>query len=135
MGGRGVSSSSESKTINGRPVLDTARGYEIWNIGRNAPKGYVPLIKGTGENAKTAYIKSQYADEFSKNTMTGRVGVNSADRVLVSQINRTSTRIQQLKSGKVTPKGESVENAIKRNERLLEAQKLVRKLRLDIYNR
>lgn len=44
-------------------------------------------------------------------------------------------QIEQLKNGKATPKGESVENAIKRNEKLLEAQKLVRKLRLDIYNR
>lgn len=66
MGGRGASSSAGTKTIQGRPVVTSATGYQIWNIGRNAPKGYVPLIKGRGENAQTAYIKHPLADDLAK---------------------------------------------------------------------
>lgn len=66
MGGRGASSSAGIKTIQGRPVVTSATGYQIWNIGRNAPKGYVPLIKGHGENAQTAYIKHPLADDLAK---------------------------------------------------------------------
>lgn len=121
-----------TRTIDGQEVLDTAMGYDIWLIGRNAPDGYVGLIKGRGESAKTAYIKSQYADEFNRNLTTGRVGVNGSARVLNAQIKRTKTKIEALKSGKMKVKG-SVEAAIRRNEKLLAAQELTMKLRRDIY--
>lgn len=135
MGGRGASSgnTSKSRTINGIPVVENATTYEIWKIGTNAPKGYVGLIKGSGSNAQTAYIKSQYADEFARNLRTGRINVNESVKVLNTQINRTKTKIRDLESGKSTPQTGSVENAIKRNKKLLEAQELVMKLRKDIY--
>lgn len=135
MGGRGASSGNTSKlrTINGRPVVENATTYEIWNIGTNAPKGYVGLIKGSGSNKKIAYIKSQYADEFARNLTASRTNINASTRVLNAQINRTKTKIINLESGKNKPKTGSVENAIKRNKKLLEAQELVMKLRRDIY--
>lgn len=135
MGGRGASSgnTSKSRTINGRPVVENATTYEIWNIGTNAPKGYVGLIKGSGANAQTAYIKSQYADEFAKNLTASRTNINASARELNAQINRTRTKIRDLESGKSVPKTGSVENALKRNKKLLEAQELVMKLRKDIY--
>lgn len=135
MGGRGASSgnTSKSRTINGIPVVENATTYEIWKIGTNAPKGYVGLIKGSGSNAQTAYIKSQYADEFARNLSIGRINVNENTKVLNTQINRTKAKIRNLESGKSTPQTGSVENALKRNKKLLEAQELVMKLRKDIY--
>lgn len=135
MGGRGASSgnTSKSRTINGIPVVENATTYEIWKIGTNAPKGYVGLIKGSGSNAQTAFIKSQYADEFARNLSIGRINVNENTKVLNTQINRTKAKIRNLESGKSTPQTGSVENALKRNKKLLEAQELVMKLRKDIY--
>ena len=135
MGGRGAISgnTSKSRTINGRPVVENATTYEIWNIGTNAPKGYVGLIKGSGANAQTAYIKSQYADEFAKNLTASRTNINASAKELNAQINRTRTKIRDLESGKSVPKTGSVENVLKRNKKLLEAQELVMKLRKDIY--
>lgn len=87
MGGRGASSSVGTKTIQGRPVVASATGYQIWNIGRNAPKGYVPLIKGSGENAQTAYIKHPLADDLAKSghyasNAVGYQRVETAEREL-----------------------------------------------------
>ena len=76
MGGRGASSSVGTKTIQGRPVVTSATGYQIWNIGRNAPKGYVPLIKGSGRNTQTAYIKHPLADDLAKSGRYARSAAN-----------------------------------------------------------
>ena len=135
MGGRGASSGNtrKSRTINGSPVVENATTYEIWRIGTNAPRGYVGLIKGSGANKQTAYIKSQYADEFAKNLTASRVNINASDRELNAQINRTKTKIRNLEARNSTSKTSSEENAIKRNKKLLEAQELVMRLRRDIY--
>lgn len=91
-GGRGASSSAGRITINGRPVVKSVGGYRYWNIGKNAPKGYIGLIQGQGANAKTAYFKSQYADEVANFRSAGSSAMNydnlkTLDRVISTREN------------------------------------------------
>lgn len=85
-GGRGASSSN-TREINGVQVVKSTSGYRYWNIGRNAPEGYIGLIQGQGASAKTAYIKSQYADEIANFRSAGDSAMNydnirTLDRVI-----------------------------------------------------
>jgi hypothetical protein len=62
--------------VDGKDVVTSANGYKYWNIGKNAPDGYIGLIKGTGSNAKTVYMKTQYANEIANFKSAGSNAMN-----------------------------------------------------------
>ena len=76
--------------VDGKDVVTSAEGYKYWNIGKNAPDGYIGLIRGTGSSAKTVYMKTQYANEIANFKSAGSSAMNydntrTLDRVITTR--------------------------------------------------
>lgn len=121
-GGRGASSGAS--TINGRPVVKSTSGYNYWNIGKNAPKGYIGLIRGTGNNAETVYFKTQYADEIANFSYAGNNAMNYTN---LSTLDRLITKKENaINSGREASGKEA------RIKRELEEMKRARTIRKNL---
>lgn len=97
-------------------IVKSAKGWEIWNIGKNNPVGYLGLIKnwGVGTKGQTAYIKIddlELLERFVKNSyyLIGRDGLNK-------ELNKNKTYLEKLKTGERKIKG-NVNVAIARAEK------------------
>lgn len=127
-GGRGASSGAGGKAINGRPVIKSAKGYKYWNIGKNAPKGYIGLIQGQGSNAKTAYIKSRYADEVANFRSAGTNAMNyDSIKTLDTQIKRKEKQLDRYTETSSKAAIDRVNNELREMKR---AREIRRKLGL-----
>lgn len=124
-GGRGASSSQVNKSINGRPIVKSANGYNLWAIGKNAPKGYVGLIKPSGSINETAYIKSKYADEYAN------AGYGANYDNLEKELKRNENKLTKLKNGSLKLKGDQ-EIAIRRTEKLINDIKVGIKVKKEL---
>lgn len=121
-GGRGASSGTS--TIKGSPIVKNTNGYHFWPIGKNAPSGYIGLIKGSGTSASTAYIKSNYANEVANFGSAGSVAMNYEKiSTLNNQIAKKEVRIQKLKAQNVS------ENKIQYEEKQLKEMKRAKEIR------
>lgn len=103
-GGRGAT--AFQKKINGVKVVNNTNGYQFWNIGKNAPKGYIGLIKtnSSGGRGETAYLKSSYSEEV-KNTYVSR-GMNAANiGTLKTQITKLENKSNKTQRDELTLSG------------------------------
>ena len=121
-GGRGASSSTN--TIDGRPIVKSTSGYRYWNIGKNAPKGYIGLIQGSGNTVKTAYIKSQYADEVANFRSAGSNAMNyDSMKTLNREITRKEKQLDRFIETSSTTTINRVSNELKEMKRAREIRK------------
>ena len=128
-GGRGASSGTQ--TIDGRPVVKSTSGYRFWPIGNNAPKGYIALIQGQGSNAKTAYIKSQYADEVANFRSAGTNAMNYDNmKTLDREITRRENRLAKVKETATVKQTYSIARQEQELKEMKRAREIRQKLKL-----
>ena len=100
-------------------IVESAKGWEIWNIGKNNPIGYLGLIKNweVGKRGETAYIKIddlELLERFVNNNyyFIGRDGLNK-------ELKKNKTYLDKLTPGERKIKG-NVNVAIVRTEKRIQ---------------
>ena len=100
-------------------IVESAKGWEIWNIGKNNPIGYLGLIKNweVGKRGETAYIKIddlELLERFVNNNyyFIGRDGLNK-------ELKKNKTYLDKLTTGERKIKG-NVNVAIVRTEKRIQ---------------
>ena len=100
-------------------IVESAKGWEIWNIGKNNPIGYLGLIKNweVGKRGETDYIKIDYLqllERFFNNNyyFIGRDGLNK-------ELKKNKTYLDKLTTGERKIKG-NVNVAIVRTEKRIQ---------------
>lgn len=108
---------SNAKEINGRPVVnEIPSGFKYWPIGKNAPEGYIGLIRGSGSTADIRYFKSKYADEIANMGAVGHSAMNYDTLKTLDKVIRTreNTIERYTAQGKPTARLKKELTAMKR---------------------
>lgn len=145
MGGRGASSESTkilrdyygtankytiqngyilNNMIEGRKykIVQSTEGYQYWNIGKNAPTGYIPLYKQENGKSVMAMYKSKYADSIG--TKQSYIEKSLGDNT--KYLARLETQVRNYEKGnsKLSVNAyEKAKNNIKKLKNAIEVQK------------